>query len=156
MKHTADHIDGVFRAVEMFLQLDRFAIGVQHLDIPPRVHINLLNAGSEDILGKEAKFRHFRVEGIHQSIGGVSLDRNTLVLHILGDIPLDLTFGILVPTIGDQGGIFAGDILLHFLENTVEVPAVALRCKEKCMCTVGHHSSAGQYSAWRIIGILHI
>ena len=54
MEHTADHIDGVFRAVEMFLQLDRFAIGVQHLDIPPRVHINLLNAGSEDVLGEPA------------------------------------------------------------------------------------------------------
>ena len=156
MKHTADHIDSMAGTVEMFIQLDHLPIGVQHLDVPPGVDVDLLNAGSEDILGKEAKFRHFRVEGIHQSIGGISLDRNTLVLHILGDIPLDLTFGILIPTIGDQGGIFARDILLHFLENTVEVPAVALRCKEKCMCTVGHHSSAGQYSAWRIIGILHI
>ena len=156
MKHTADHIDGMAGTVEMFIQLDHLPIGVQHLDVPPGVDVDLLNAGPEDILGQKAKFRHFCVEGIHQSICGISFDRNTLVLHILGDIPLDLAFRILVPTIGDQGGVFAGDILLHFLENTVEVPAVALRCKEKCMSTVGHHSIAGQRSAGRVIGILHI
>ena len=83
MKHTADHIDSMAGTVEMFIQLDHLPIGVQHLDVPPGVNVDLLNAGPEDILGKEAKFRHFRVEGIHQSIGGISLDRDTLVLHIL-------------------------------------------------------------------------
>ena len=96
MEHTADHIDGVFRAVEMFLQLDRFAIGVQHLDIPPRVHINLLNAGSEDVLGEQAELGHLRVEGVHQLVAGIAFDRDAPVLHIFGDVPFDLGLGVFI------------------------------------------------------------
>lgn len=36
MEHAADHIDGVFGTVEVFLQLDRFAGGVQYLDAPAK------------------------------------------------------------------------------------------------------------------------
>ena len=131
MEHTADHIDGVFRAVEMFLQLDRFAIGVQHLDIPPRVHINLLNAGSEDVLGEQAELGHLRVEGVHQLVAGIAFDRDAPVLHIFGDVPLDLRFGVLAAALGDEGGILAGDIFLHILQNSIEILFLTFRGEEE-------------------------
>ena len=131
MEHAADHIDGVFRAVEVFLQLDRFAIGVQHLDIPPGVHIDLLNAASEDILGKQTELRHLRVESVHHLVAGIAFDCDAPVLHIFGDVPFDLCFGVLISTLSDERGILAGNILLHILQNSIEILFLTFRGEEE-------------------------
>ena len=131
MEHAADHIDGVFRAVEVLLQLDRFPVGVQYLNVPPGVHIDLLDAGPEDVLGEQTKLSHLRVEGVHQLGAGIALDRDAPVLHIFGDVPLDLGLGVLIAALGDKSGILAGDILLHILQDGVEVLSLILRGEEE-------------------------
>ena len=51
MQHAPDDIDGMFRAVKMFLQLLIPSIAVLYLNIIPAVYIHFLNAGTKDIFG---------------------------------------------------------------------------------------------------------
>ncbi|MPN40143.1 hypothetical protein SDC9_187679 [bioreactor metagenome] len=53
MEHPANDVDGVFRAVESLVQLFRDAAAVLHLHVVPGVHINFLDARSEDVFGQE-------------------------------------------------------------------------------------------------------
>ena len=151
MEHAADDIDGVFRAVEVFLQLDRFTIGVQYLDVTPGIHINFFNAGPEDVLGKQTELGHLRVEGIHQLVAGIAFDRDAAVLHIFGDVPLDLGLGVFIAALSDKGGIFTGDVLLHILQNRVEVLSFILRGKEEGVCPLTSRSLRVKNVFWLMV-----
>ena len=39
--------------LSVLLQLDHLATGIQHLDVPPGIHIDLLDAGAKNVLGSE-------------------------------------------------------------------------------------------------------
>ena len=51
LQHTANNVGGVFRRVEMLLQLGGMTVRILDLNVPPRVDIDLLNAVREDVLG---------------------------------------------------------------------------------------------------------
>ena len=51
LQHTADDIGGVFRRIEMLLQLGGMTVRILDLNVPPGVDIDLLNAVREDVLG---------------------------------------------------------------------------------------------------------
>lgn len=131
MEHPADHIDGMVGAVEVLLQLDHLAAGIQNFNITPGIDIDLLNTGAEDVLGEEAKLGHLGVESVHQLFPGQIPDSNSPVLDIFADVSLDLLLGIRSHTICDEGGIFAGDIFLNILQYRTEILTLTLRCEEQ-------------------------
>ena len=51
LQHTADDIGGVFRRIEMLLQLGGMTVRILDLNVPPGVDIDLLNSVREDVLG---------------------------------------------------------------------------------------------------------
>ena len=93
-KHTPDHIDCVlwtFKALGQFL-CD--TPGILDFDIPPAVDVDLLNPCPKHVLGEEGKLRHLSINGIHQFLTVHTLYCNPVVLHILGDIALNLILHI--------------------------------------------------------------
>ena len=51
LQHTADDIGGVFRRIEMLLQLGGMTVGILDLNVPPGVDVDLLDSVCEDVLG---------------------------------------------------------------------------------------------------------
>ena len=153
MEHPADHIDGMVGAVEVLLQLDHLAAGIQNFNITPGIDIDLLNTGAEDVLGEEAKLGHLGVEGIHQLFPGQIPDGNAPILDIFADVSLDLLLGIRSHTICDEGGIFAGDIFLNILQHRTEIPALILRCEEQGVAPLASSGFRGDGTPGQVICI---
>ena len=94
VEHTADDGEGVFRRVEVFRELFASTVRILHLDIPPRVDVDLLNAVSIDVAGQKAILRHLRIDGVRQFRLRHACYGDTLILQVLGDIALKLLFCI--------------------------------------------------------------
>ncbi len=133
MQHPAHHVDGVLGAFKPFLQLLCFPACILDLDILPAVDVDLLDAGSEHILGQEGELRHLRIDGVHQLLAAHALHGDPVILHIFGDVPLDLLPCILPALFHDQRGILTGDILLYLLQDGRKIPGVILRGEEQVM-----------------------
>ena len=114
VEHTADYIDCVLGALKALGQFLRDASEILDFDIPPAVDVDLLNPCPKHVLGEEGKLRHLGINGIHQFLTVHPLYCDPVVLHILGDIALNLILDIPAPLVDDQRRIFTGNILLHF------------------------------------------
>ena len=130
VEHSPDDGEGVFRRIEVFRELFTSTVRILHLDIPPRVDVDLLNAVSVDIAGQKAELRHLGIDGIHQLRLRHACYGDTPVLQVLGDVAHELFLGVLA-AFGDECGVGAGDVLLHLLQHGIEVPALCRRGKEQ-------------------------
>ena len=117
----------------MFRELFASTVRILHLDIPPRVDVDLLNAVGVDIAGQEAELRHLGIDGVHQLRLRHACYGDTPVLQVLGDIAHELFLGVLA-AFGDECGVGTGDVLLHLLQHGIEVPALCRRGKEQVVC----------------------
>ena len=114
----------------MFRELFASAVRILHLDIPPRVDVDLLNAVGVDIAGQETELRHLGIDGVHQLRLCHACYGDTPVLQVLGDVTHELFLGVLAAP-GDECGVGAGDVLLHLLQHGIEVPVLCRRGKEQ-------------------------
>ena len=130
VEHTADDGKRVFRRVKVFRELFASTVRILHLDIPPRVDVDLLNAVGVDIAGQEAELRHLGIDGVHQLRLCHACYGDTPVLQVLGDVAHELFLGVLAAP-GDECGVGTGDVLLHLLQHGIEVPALCRRGKEQ-------------------------
>jgi hypothetical protein len=92
-------------------------ITVLNLNVIPCVDVNFLDTDAEYILGEKRKLCHLGVQGIHQLHLCHAANCDAVILNILGDIPLYLSLNFLCASIGDEGRIFAGDILLYLMKH---------------------------------------
>ena len=120
----------MFRRIEMLFQFLVSATRILHLDIPPRVDVDFLNAVGVDIAGQKAELRHLGIDGVHQLRLCHACYGDTPVLQVLGDVTHELFLGVLA-AFGDECGVGAGDVFLHFLQHGIEVPALCRRGKEQ-------------------------
>ena len=132
VEHSPDDSKGVFRRVEVFRELFASTVRILHLDIPPRVDVDLLNAVGVDIAGQEAELRHLGIDGVHQLRLRHACYGDTLVLQVLGDVTHELFLGVLA-AFGDECGVGAGDVFLHLLQHGAKVLAFRFRCKEQAV-----------------------
>jgi len=130
MKHPAQHIDAMFRAVKVFRELLAAPTGILDFNIPPAVDVDFFDSVRKDVLGEKGILGHFRIQGIHQLLLCHALDRYTAVLHKLGDVPLDVGLGLVGVSVRKQLAVLTGDIFLHLLQHTVEIPGFLLRSKK--------------------------
>ena len=130
VEHSPDDGKRVFRRIEVFRELFASTVRILHLDIPPRVDVDLLNAVGVDIAGQEAELRHLGIDGVHQLCLRHACYGDTPVLQVLGDVAHELFLGVLAAP-GDECGVGAGDVLLHLLQHGIEVPALCRRGKEQ-------------------------
>ena len=130
VEHTADDGKRVFRRVKVFRELFASTVRILHLDIPPRVDVDLLNAVGVNIAGQKAELRHLRIDGVRQFRLRHACYGDTPVLQVLGDVTHELFLGVLA-AFGDECGVGAGDVLLHLLQHGIEVPALCRRGKEQ-------------------------
>ena len=130
VEHSPDDGEGVFRRIEVFRELFTSTVRILHLDIPPRVDVDLLNAVGVDIAGQEAEFCHFGIDGAYQFCLCHARHSDALVLQVFRDIAHELFLGVLA-AFGDECGVGAGDVLLHLLQHGIEVPALCRRGKEQ-------------------------
>ena len=114
----------------MFRELFASTVRILHLDIPPRVDVDFLNAVGVDIAGQEAELRHLGIDGVHQLRLRHACYGDTPVLQVLGDVTHELFLGVLA-AFSDECGVGAGDVLLHLLQHGIEVPALCRRGKEQ-------------------------
>ena len=130
VEHSPDDGKRVFRRIEVFRELFASTVRILHLDIPPRVDVDLLNAVGVDIAGQEAELRHLGIDGVHQLRLRHACYGDTLVLQVFRDIAHELFLGVLAAP-GDECGVGAGDVFLHLLQHGIEVPALCRRGKEQ-------------------------
>ena len=114
----------------MFRELFVSTVRILHLDIPPRVDVDLLNAVGVDIAGQKAELRHLGIDGVHQFRLRHVRNSDAFILQVLGDVAHELFLGVLAAP-GDECGVGAGDVLLHLLQHGIEVPALCRRGKEQ-------------------------
>ena len=136
LQHTADDIGRMVRRVKVFLQLDGAAVGILDLDVPPGIDVDLLDAVCKDVLGEETVFGHFRVQSVHQLALRHAVHSHSVVLQIPGDAALHLLLG-LIPAVGNQGGIGAGEVGLHLTEYLPEGHPLGLGSEEDFACLGG-------------------
>ena len=153
MQHPAHHVDGMLGAFKPLLKLLCLPTCILDLDILPAVDVNLLDAGPEHIPGQKGELRHLRIDGVHQILSAHALHGDPVVLHIFGDIALDLGLGILPAFIHDQRGILAGNILLYLLQNRGEFPGVVLRGEEQVM---GPERCSALLELYRLVLLFYI
>ena len=130
VEHSPDDGKRVFRRIEVFRELFASTVRILHLDIPPRVDVDLLNAVGVDIAGQEAELRHLGIDGVHQLRLRHAYYGDTPVLQVFRDIAHELFLGVLA-AFSDECGVGAGDVLLHLLQHGIEVPALCRRGKEQ-------------------------
>ena len=130
VEHSPDDGKRVFRRIEVFRELFTSTVRILHLDIPPRVDVDLLNAVGVDIAGQEAELRHLGIDGVHQLRLRHACYGDTPVLQVLGDVTHELFLGVLAAP-GDECGVSAGDVLLHLLQHGIEVLSCCFRSKEQ-------------------------
>ena len=94
VEHSSDDGKRVFRRIEVFRELFASTVRILHLDIPPRVDVDLLNAVGVNITGQKAELRHLRIDGVRQLRLRHVCYGDTLILQVLGDIALKLLFCI--------------------------------------------------------------
>ena len=133
VEHSPDDGECVFRRIEVFRELFASTVRILHLDIPPRIDVDLLNAVGVDIAGQEAELRHLGIDGVHQLRLRHACYGDTPVLQVLGDVAHELFLGVLAAP-GDECGVGAGDVLLHLLQHGIEVSALCRRGKEQVVC----------------------
>ena len=130
VEHSPDDGKRVFRRIEVFRELFASTVRILHLDIPPRVDVDLLNAVGVDIAGQEAELRHLGIDGTYQFCLRHARHSDALVLQVFRDIALELLLGVLA-AFGDECGIGARDVFLHLLQHGIEVLSCCFRSKEQ-------------------------
>jgi hypothetical protein len=91
----------------MLFQLLTGSIRVLHLNVTPRIDVNLLYSGTENVFCEERKLCHFCIYGIDQLLLRHSFYQNPIVHDIFADISLYLLLYLIVAPIQYQRGIFA-------------------------------------------------
>ena len=134
LQHTADDIGGVFRRIEMLLQLGGMTVRILDLNVPPGVDVDLLDAVREDVLGQKSVLCHFRVQSVHQFRGRHAIHSNAVLLQIPCHAALHLLFGTRI-ILCDEGGVGFREIALHLTERLRKGDAFLLRGKEEFACT---------------------
>ena len=100
----------------MFLQFFCHTTGALNLHIIPGIDVNLLNPIPVNVFGQKTKFSHLGIDPVNQFFRCHALNRNTLILNILGRKPPDLMLAFLRSILRDQTAVLLGQIPLNFPE----------------------------------------
>ena len=130
----------------MFRELFVSAVRILHLNITPRIDVDLFDTVSVDVAGQEAEFRHLGIDGFYQ----LHRHSDALVLQVFRDIALEMLLRVLA-ALGDEGGVGTGDVLLHLLQHGIEVLSRCLRSKEQVVCPSERANIGVQCAVRRVI-----